>query len=206
MSDSKAQLFDEHGEIVDEQADSLTKVSSTTRTRSKAAASMAIAGATDKEIAEQLNFVSPTAARRAWEAEIAGAYDPTTDYEAMRRLTSARYEALLKSLAPKALNAKLRVRDLDSDDENATILVANEEHLNYASQYRATLDRIATLHGLNAPQVIKMQSPSQQEFERTVAALVQASGESDDGEGDIFTELEEDEDGVFKEIESGKNA
>jgi hypothetical protein len=192
------EFYDADGQTAVPGAKSLARVPEKARTRAKAAAAMAIAGATDKEIADQLHFVSPDAARTAWEREIAGAYDPTTDYEAMRRLSSARYEALLKSLAPKALNSKIRVPD--PDNAGKTILVANDEHLPYSREYRNTLDRIATLHGLNAPQVIKLQSPSQQEFEKLVATMSAQAGLAEDGEGDIFAdeqEFEEDTEGVF---------
>lgn len=207
MSDESGPFYDETGAEVEPDEKSLARVSQATRTRSKAAVAMALAGATDKEIADQLRFVSPTAARRAYEAELAGAYDPTTDYEAMRRLLSARYEGLLKSLAPKALNSKIRVKDEESKTEGATKLVDNEEHITYAREYRNTLDRIGVLHGLNAPQVIKMQTPAQAEFERVTAALVAQSTAAADGEGDIFAddtqEFEEDAEGVFVAKEDG---
>lgn len=208
MADDE-EFYDADGQIAEPGPKSLARVPQKARTRAKAAAAMAIAGATDKEIADQLHFVSPDAARTAWEREIAGAYDPTSDYEAMRRLSSARYEALLKSLAPKALNAKIRVPDPDDPTSGKTILVANDEHLPYSREYRATLDRIATLHGLNAPQVIKLQSPSQQEFEKLVATMSAQAGLAEDGEGDIFAdeqEFEEDTEGVFVAKDGDENA
>jgi hypothetical protein len=170
-------------------------------TRTRAAVSLAIAGASYVEIADTLNYVTPMAAQRAVEAALAKAYSPETDYAAQRRLMVARYEALLKSLAPKALNAKITIPDPKDPEGKRTIKVANEDHLATAKEFRSTVQAISVLMGLNAPQVHEIRSPEAEEFSRVVTDLVAIQTNGKKLEGDIFDddEVVYEEDGSLSE-------
>lgn len=162
-----------------------------------AAANLKIAGANWPEIAQVLGYSSPGAARAAAERAMAKMYDPETDYAAMRQLASARYERVLRSLSRKALNEKLDVPD--PRKPGATKRVENHEHLAYASLFTKVVGEIANLHGLKAPQVLQIQSPTDEEFAGTVHRLMELAGSLPAQEADIL-ELEATADGTFEEV------
>lgn len=159
--------------------------------RDKAAAAMLIAGANAREIAEVLNYSSPGAARAAAERLIGQAYDPTTEYRAARELIGAQYDALLKASAPRALHSKIK----DPTDKSGESYIENDKQDVFMREYRATLAAKVALFGLAAPQVLRVESPSQRELEAVVTRLAEIEkGEVADS-GDIFSV---DADGVYK--------
>ena len=169
----------------------------------RAALAMRIHGANDAEIAKMLDYASPQAARAAWENAMADSVDPNTDYKSLRGLATARLEAGLKSLAPRALNEYISEPDPDDPTGKKKIKVRNDEHLAYSQMLLRYLDRIIRLQGLDAPQVVTLVTPGVAEFEAVVSRLAAISAGDGPEEGDIF---EEGPDGIFepaKEVTDG---
>lgn len=162
------------------------------RDTAKAAAQMKLSGYQDWEIAEVLSYTSAGAARAAYEHVFAEAGDLDQDVPAARKHMSLQYDAVLKSLAPKALHTKMRRKNPDT---NRMEEVDNDEHLQYASAFVRVLDRKAVLLGLNAPQVVQLSNPDAVEFQAVVRELLELQGTRDEGEGDIWdAEVVEDND------------
>ncbi len=160
------------------------------RDTAKAAAQMKLSGYQDWEIAEVLGYTSAGAARAAYEHVFAEAGDLDQDVPAARKHMSLQYDAVLKSLAPKALHTKIRRKGPDGKMEE----IENAEHLQYASAFVRVLDRKAVLLGLNAPQVVQLTNPDAIEFQAVVHELLELQGHQDQGEGDIWdAEVVEDE-------------
>lgn len=158
-------------------------------TTARAALAMAIAGANDLEIAEQLDYVSPIQARKAWTDALASTAGQEQDHKAMRNFQAARIDAVLKALAPKALSST----KWDTVD-GKKVRVANEEHLAYASLYLRGVDRLIRLHGLDAPPILTVVNPTAAQFDQIVDRLATLSMSGEAPEGDIFA-LEPGEDG-----------
>lgn len=140
-------------------------------TRSEAAAALRVVGASYAEIAEQLEFTSAFEARRAVEQVLAATVDESRDYLALRALEGLRLEGLYRAVVERAL---------DTDDS---------EQLGFHRAALSVLDRIAKLHGLDAPQRLELVNPGAEEFERVLAEMRKAT-ERGAIEPDIF-ELEE---------------
>lgn len=152
-----------------------------TVTRTKAAVSMRIAGASYAEIAEVLEFETPATARAVVEKGIAGTYDDPENIESMRGMARARMETLLRSLAPKALSDKKVITK-----NGQKITVENTEHLAYAREFRATVDRLVALDGLAAPQVHRFETPAVERFNEVLREVVSTRNAIAAPEADIF--------------------
>lgn len=160
----------------------------------KAAVAARIAGASYAEIAELFDYRTPASARQAVETAIAAAYDDGESIEGLRNMAQARLETLLKSLAPRALSDKVRVKRTVNGKE-ITEVVDNTEHLAYAREFRATVDRLIMLNGLNAPQVHRFETPDAAMFNEVLAVVQRAKIEGQAPEADIFdAEVVEDDD------------
>lgn len=165
------------------------------RDTAKAAAQLKLSGYQDYEIADLLEYISPGAARAAYEHVFAEAGDLEADIPAARRVLSNQYDAILKSLANKALHEKIRRKDKDGVMQT----VENSDHLAYASAFVRVLDRKAVLHGLNAPQVLAITNPDAQEFSAAVSRMLQLEGIETSEEGDIWdADVVEDDDAEEK--------
>lgn len=139
-------------------------------TRSEAAAALRVHGASYSEIAETLEYGSAFEARRAVEQVLAATVEETKDYMALRALEGLRLEGLYRAVAPRALDPE------DGDQ------------LGFHRAALSVLDRIAKLHGLDAPQRLELVNPGAEEFERVLAAM-RRSSDRGEPEPDIF-ELE----------------
>lgn len=147
----------------------------------KAAVAARIAGASYVEIAEMFDYKNPQTARHAVEAAMAGAYEDGDDIAALRGMTMARLETLLRSLGPKALSDKV-VKTVKGEK----VTEENVEHLAYARTYLSVVDRIAKLHGLDAPQVHRFETPDAARLNEVMAVLVQSRNALAAPEADIF--------------------
>lgn len=127
------------------------------RSRSEAAAALRVHGASYAEIAETLEYSSSADARMAVEQVLAATVDETKDYLALRALEGLRLEGLYRAVAPRAL---------DTDDP---------DQLGFHRAALNVLDRIAKLHGLDAPQRLELVNPGADEFERVLAEMRRAS-------------------------------
>lgn len=125
--------------------------------RSQAATNLRALGASYAEIAEELEYSSAIEARQVVEATLAGIIDESKDYMALRALEHLRLEGLYRSVAPKAM------------DET------NPDQLGYHRAALSVLDRIAKLHGLDAPQRLEFVNPGAEEFEAVLSAMMHAS-------------------------------
>lgn len=143
----------------------------------KSALTLKIAGASYFEIAQTLDYASPTAARIAVERMLAASLPGEVDYTGLRQLANARLDALLRSVAPTAMNTK------------------HADHLAYARMMLGVVDRQIKLNGLDAPQ-IHLINPGDDELTKYVDAMADVMGATKPIEGDIFA-LEEGPDGVW---------
>lgn len=164
----------------------------------RAAVAMKIAGASYVEIAQTLEYRTPAAARMAVEQGLASTIEDEDDLRAVRKMSSARLEALMKSLAPNALHPKI----IDPLDKDGRRMVANPDHLPYAREFLRVVDRHIRLHGADAPQLIGLVNPNAEQFEQVIGALVRGELGAPPEEGDIF---EEDADGVYRERDDEEN-
>lgn len=149
----------------------------------QAAVAARIAGASYLEIARLFEYKNPQTARHAVETAMAGAYEDSGDMEAMRGVTTARLESLLRSLAPKALSDKITVTK-----DGKKITEENPEHIVYARTFLSVVDRLARLQGLDAPQVHRFETPDVARLNEVVATLVRARNELVAPEADIFAD------------------
>jgi hypothetical protein len=154
-----------------------------------AACAMAVAGANYEEIARVLNYQNASSARVAVETAFAATAAPS-DYKAARALAQARLEGLMKSLAPRALHEYVI-----KDEDGKKTKVYNEDHLAYARMFLSVVDRHIKLQGLDAPTVVTMVTPDQEEFNRVVAELSRRALIDESPEGDILM-LEQAPDGM----------
>lgn len=151
--------------------------------RALAATEMKLAGATYQEIYEVLELASPAIARRLVEHTLASNTDETKDYSALRSLTSLRLEGLLKSVWPRAT------------DQN------DPEQLSYHRAGLSVIDRFAKLHGLDAPTRVAIFSPSSEQMDKVVTAMLVASGVTDADEADIFA-MDDIEDAEWEDADA----
>lgn len=154
------------GELVDSGKDpnaDLDRPHGDTATRSQAALTMKLAGASYSEIAQQLGYSSAWNARTAVERVLAESADSDDDRAKMRELTTRRLERLLKSVMPKAVDPR------------------SPEHLAYNARALAIIDREARLHGIDAPTQAVVVTPAAERVEQyvaTVLALARKDGEA----------------------------
>lgn len=149
-----------------------TKSAVAVSTRSRAAAALRIAGASYADVAETLEYASPSEARKAVEQVLAETVDETRDYQALRALASLRLEGLLKAVIDKATNPQ------------------HPDQLGFHRAALSVVDRWVKLHGLDAPQRVALITPASEEFERVVSLMMSASPVRTAAEADIF-ELEQ---------------
>lgn len=148
--------------------------------KANAALELRLMGMRWDEIAEVQGYVdaftAKTAVERALERNL---MDRAEDTDDLRRMAAARYERLLRSVWPKAMNP---------GDETHP----NPEHLPAVKTAAEITDRFVKLHGLAAPTEIAIRTPTQQELETWVQEV---SGIKAIEEGDIFdVEIVEEED------------
>jgi hypothetical protein len=153
-------------------------------TRGRAAAALRVNGAPYEEIAETLEYASPSEARKAVEEVLAATVDETRDYASLRALASLRLEGLLKAVAPRAM------------DEN------DPDQLGFHRAASSVVDRWIKLHGLDAPQRIAMITPSSEEFERVIATMLAHADTGGSAEADIFA-LEGVQEAEWSDVEDG---
>ena len=79
--------------------------------KAMAALKMALHGATDAEIAHQLNYRTAAAAHLAWERALARSSIPLGSLEAARNKSLAQLNEMLASLAYRALNDEIEIPD-----------------------------------------------------------------------------------------------
>lgn len=160
---------------------------------SAAALTLSLHGATDIEIARQLSLESPEAANRLWVGELARISPPAGAIETARNKALAQLNLLLASLAPRALSDTIKARD-PLDPWGAEVTQFNEHHITYAKEFRAVLDRIIKLQGLDAPEQIDVHIPGVEEFNAIVTNLRTLTQGAGPAEGDIFGDYDEIDD------------
>lgn len=156
----------------------------------RAALNMATAGATNAEIAELLHYDSPATARAAWEGELAAAYEHETDYDAFRRMQSARMNRGLKTIAVRAFSPTLKVPDPKRPGK--TMEVPNDDQLSWLREWRSYVESLSRLHGLEAAKVMAIVTPDAKQLELVVSTVANAINKGEEIEGDIFGEREDD--------------
>lgn len=123
-----------------------------------AALALRLAGAGYDEVADALGLTSPATARDLVESALeARAWDDVAGRDKMRTVATARLERLLRSVWGKATN---------QDDP---------EHLPAVKVARELIDRLARLHGLDAPTEVVVHNPSANEIEQWVSGIIAAS-------------------------------
>jgi hypothetical protein len=174
-----------------EAADPVVAKSKLTR-RNKAAAVMLISGATPQEIADTLDYVTASQAKDAAYGVIGNTFRPGVDYAAFQQLAGARLEAVMKAVAPLALNRYVEVDDPKTGKKKK---VRNEEQFPALREYRGAVTDWIKLYGLQAPTRVEIQTPAAQEFAAVVGQLVELAKGPSAIEGDIFADvIEDDED------------
>lgn len=156
----------------------------------RAALNMATAGASNAEIAELLGYDSPATARAAWEGQLAVAYEHETDYEAFRRMQSARLNRGLKTIAARAFAPTIKVPDPKRRGE--MMEVANDDQLSWLREWRANVESLSRLHGLEAAKVMAIVTPDAKQLELVVSTVANAINRGEELEGDIFGDREDD--------------
>lgn len=143
--------------------------------KANAALELRLAGLRWDEIAEVQGYVSARSAKTAVERALErNLMDRKEDTDDLRRMAAARYERLLRSVWPKAMNPE------------------GEEHLIAVTKAESLTDKFVKLHGLAAPTEIAIRTPTQQELEVWVQEV---SGVKAIEEGNIFdAEIVTDED------------
>lgn len=140
------------------------------KTRVEAAMALMISGASFTDIARMLEYESAARAKAAVERALASTVG-IEDKKTLRNIAAMRYEALLKSVMPRATNVK------------------ETNQLAYNQRASALVDRIVALHGLNAPTQIQI-TPSDEYLEQYTLNMKQTLGLDTDAnpEADILEE------------------
>lgn len=124
-------------EGVDPNADLMNEVDQSS-TKAQAALALAMHGAAPSTIADMLGYSSAYRARQAVERVLASSADSAHDRDKMRELNKRRYDRLLQSVMPKAINPK------------------DPKHLDYNARALAIIDRIGKLYGVDAAQQVQI--------------------------------------------------
>lgn len=135
--------------------------------RAMAAVALRAAGWDYGKIARFHGFANANAARNVVERALADLVQPE-DIKRMRDLHRLRYDRLLRSVWPKAI---------DPDKLG---------HLDYFRAAMAVMDRQATLDGLNAPTQHEIITPDQRSVIEWVTDMVKRAGYSASAEADII--------------------
>lgn len=133
--------------------------------KANAALDMALHGADWAQIAEVLGYPTPRAARIAVEITLEKNLSQV-DKQKMRLLMQGRYNALVQSVAGKAL---------DPEDP---------EHLAAVGKYREITADVRRMWGLDAPQEVMVTNPTQREIDDWVGIAV-SNGIPDVTEDDV---------------------
>lgn len=163
------------------------------KTSAAAAVSMRLSGAPYTEIADVLEYASAAQARWVVEKQLAGAYD-TADRESLFRITAARHERLLATIAPKALTDDVQGTNeygepiFDSDGK--PVMVRNKEQIPYARLMLDVMARQAKLHGIDAPTQVQI-TPAAEEFNAVLALLKASQTAPTAPEADIWADTED---------------
>lgn len=167
------------------------------RQRVRATLGMMLAGARDDEIAEQLNYSSPQAARAVWMKALGETYDPNLDLRSARAVAHNRLLSGMKALAPRALSEYVMEDRVDPNDmtKMKKVKVRNDDLPTYSKLYLEYVKTLIALEGVAVPQTIHLVTPDAKELELFVAGVLKDSVEKVE-EGDIF---EEGPDGVFEQ-------
>lgn len=140
------------------------------KTTIESAMALLIAGASFGDIARMLNFKDARAAKKAVELSLSSTVN-LSEKEHLRALATARYEALLKSVMPRATNPR------------------ETNQLAYNQRAQSIIDRMVKMQGLDAPTQIQV-SPSDDVLRSYVNQFSEALGLETDvpQEADILEE------------------
>jgi len=139
--------------------------------KADSALELRLAGVRWDEIAETLGYASPQSAKTAVERALQrNLMDRKEDTDDLRRMAASRYDRLLRSVWPKAM---------DPGTEDAP----NPDHLSAVKTAAEITDRFVKLYGLAAPTEIAIRTPTQQELETWVQEV---SGKKPLEEADPF--------------------
>lgn len=144
-------------------------------TRAAAAVALRISGASYSDIARVCEYSSAFHARQAVERALAEDSGEPEERAHLRVLTDRRLNRLLQSVMGKAVDVK------------------NPDQLAYNRQALALVDRIARLHGVDAPQTLTVYQPQQEEVNAYIAQMLALHRQATQNEADILdAEMVED--------------
>lgn len=128
--------------------------------QAEAAVRLRLAGANYSEIADMLEFASPSHARTAVERHLADTVGEE-DREQARYMEGQRLLRVMRSLYSRATGTEEGLEE------------GLYDHLGYAKVYLSYIDRRVKLYGLDAPTELNVAySPRQEELQRAVAETV----------------------------------
>lgn len=136
------------------------------KTRQEAAVALRVAGANWSEIAETLDYVSPSRARQAVERALADSVGDE-DRAQMRHVVNRRLDRLLRATWKKALDEK------------------REDQAVHTRSALAIIDRSIRLNGLDAPSEHVLYSPSALEIDAFIKRAVEEFRGSQPEEVDV---------------------
>lgn len=149
--------------------------------RAVACVNMRLAGAPFHEIAKQLEYASPMAAKNAYISALANMF-PTEDWETLRQVEAMRAEQLLRRSFAMASADYL----VDGDTGER---IPNRDRFRWHEQAGKDLALHAMITGAKAPTRMEV-SADTQELNHLVNVLLQQAGGSEEIEADVF-EIEE---------------
>lgn len=142
--------------------------------KANASLDMALHGANWDQIAEVMGYPTPRAAKVAVELALEKNLS-TVDKQKMRLLIQGRYNAMVASVAGKAL-----------DEEHP-------EHLAALGRYREITADVRRMWGLDAPQEVLITNPTEREINEWVGLTVSQSMPDVEEDDIVDVELVEDE-------------
>ncbi len=165
----------------------IVEAAETNMTTLRAAVQWHLSGADWHTIAQRFSFTSPKSAQMAVEG-FEGSMIDSTDVEAARNKSLARYEAMLRGVWPDATAPF----ELDAAGNRTT--KRNEAHMPAFDRARGLIGDIVRLKGLAAPAQLQLYMPDGDEIMQVVSTIRQAKLEGIAREADIFDgEVVEDE-------------
>lgn len=146
-----------------------------TPTRANAGVALRIAGASWSDIARTVGYSSAHRARQAVERALADTADDPEDRAAQRNLADRRLNRLLQSVMGKAVDPM------------------NPDQIAFNRQALALVDRIARLHGVDAPTAVEYTTPSAERVAQVVGQVIGLIRTEQAAEADIIdAEIVED--------------
>lgn len=141
-------------------------------TKAEAAMSLLLSGASFADIARLLEYASTQAAKNAVERSLASTVT-IDDKKSLQKIAARRYEALLKSVMPRATNPK------------------DSSQLAFNQRAQALVDRIVKLQGLEEATQIQI-TPSDEYLQQYTARMMESLGMTpvDSPEADILEEAD----------------